>query len=142
MSLFCARNKDAVHFSGSEQLPGPLFHSTFKSIQPQPAPIAVSGEFYQPDSLPTFPVASESQQFLTPGKGHVAYGEKRHLVDISAYWEELREQFKNDEIKLDKKSWEGIILMEYMHVSFILNRIRYSFTFQHWWLDCPIIVSI
>ena len=76
---------------------------------------------YEPDSLPVFPVESEGQPKVTLGKGHVAYGERRHLVEIASYWEELREEFKNDEIKLDRKYWEGIILAEYMGVSHVNN---------------------
>ncbi len=53
---------------------------------------------------------------MTLGKGHVAYGERRHLVLIAAYWEELREQFKQDEIKLEEETWEGIILANFMQV--------------------------
>ncbi len=54
---------------------------------------------------------------MTLGQGHVAYGDRRHLVTIASYWQELRESFKNDEIKLDNKFWEGVILAEYMTVS-------------------------
>ena len=102
--------------SGSDQLPTALFQTTFTSFQPCPAPLDLAEEMYAPDSLPVFPVESEGQPRVTLGQGHVAYGDRRHLVEIAGYWEELREQFKNDEIKLDKKFWEGIILAEYMGV--------------------------
>ena len=78
--------------------------------------MSLTEEMYAPESLPAFPVKSEGQEMVILGKGHVAYGDRRHLVEMASYWEELREQFKNDEIKLDKKFWEGIILHDHMTV--------------------------
>ena len=91
--------------------------------------MSLTEEIYAPDSLPVFPVKSDGQEMITLGKGHVAYGDKRHLVEIASYWEELREQFKNDEIKLDKKFWEGIILAEYMTVSVFKLVVKVWFCF-------------
>ena len=45
----------------SEQLPAPLFQSTFTSFQPPPAAAAISQDIYGPGSLPAFPVESEGQ---------------------------------------------------------------------------------
>ena len=115
---------DVLTGSGSDQLPTALFQTTFTSFQPGPAPLDLAEEIYAPDSLPVFPVESEGQPRVTLGRGHVAYGDRRHLVEIAGYWEELREQFKNDEIKLDKKFWEGIILAEYMGVRDLFLRIQ------------------